>query len=120
MLIEKQRSEQEVASLRLFMDEERKEMAEMRRQQQEVLNVDGGEPLSLMYSQLLQNYENVKDEYSLLRKRYDDLAASHSAAVSKLEHSQVSHKKSRFFSNTLNVMQFSSAAEVHTFHAYVF
>ena len=89
MLIEKQRSEQEVASLRLFMDEERKEMAEMRRQQQEVLNVDGGEPLSLMYSQLLQNYENVKDEYSLLRKRYDDLAASHSAAVSKLEHSQV-------------------------------
>merc|ERR1712029_305283 len=88
MLIEKQRSEQEVASLRLFMDEERKEMAEMRRQQQEVLNVDGGEPLSLMYGQLLQNYENVKDEYSLLRKRYDDLAASHSAAVSKLEHSQ--------------------------------
>ena len=89
MLIEKQRSEQEVASLRLFMDEERKEMAEMRRQQQEVLNAEGGEPLSLMYSQLLQNYENVKDEYSLLRKRYDDLAASHSAAVSKLEHSQV-------------------------------
>ena len=60
MLIEKQRSEQEVASLRLFMDEERKEMAEMRRQQQEVLNAEGGEPLSLMYSQLLQNYENVK------------------------------------------------------------
>ena len=44
-----------------------------------------------MYSQLLQNYENVKDDYSLLRKRYDDLVASHSAAVSKLEHSQVSY-----------------------------
>ena len=74
------------------MDEERKEMAELRRQQQELLSAstEGGEPYSLMYSQLLQNYENVKDDYSLLRKRYDDLVASHSAAVSKLEHSQVS------------------------------
>ena len=43
-----------------------------------------------MYSQLLQNYENVKDDYTLVRKRYDDLVASHSDAVSKLEHSQVS------------------------------
>ena len=50
-----------------------------------------------MYSQLLQNYENVKDDYSLLRKRYDDLVASHSAAVSKLEHSQVSYTLIIFF-----------------------
>jgi hypothetical protein len=48
-----------------------------------------GESLSLMYSTLLQNYENVKDDYTMVRKRYDDLVASHSAAVSKLEHSQV-------------------------------
>ena len=48
-----------------------------------------GEPYSLMYSQLLQNYENVKDDFDIIRKRYDDLVASHSAAVSKLEHSQV-------------------------------
>ena len=59
MLIEKQRSEQEVNSLRLYVEEERKEIAELRRQQQEVLNSEGGEPLSLMYSQLLQvNYSN--------------------------------------------------------------
>ena len=45
-----------------------------------------------MYSQLLQNYENVKDDYTLVRKRYDDLVASHSDAVSKLEHSQVRPK----------------------------
>ena len=43
-----------------------------------------------MYSQLLHNYENVKDDYTLVRKRHDDLVASHSDAVSKLEHSQVS------------------------------
>ena len=89
IVIEKQRLEQEVNSLRMFVDEERKEMADLRRQQQEVLSAEGGESLSLMYSQLLQNYENVKDDFSMLRKRYDDLVASHSAAVSKLEHTQV-------------------------------
>ena len=58
---------------------------------QEVLNCDGSsaEPLSIMYGSLLRNYEEVKEEYSHVRKRYDDLAASHSAAVAKLEHSQV-------------------------------
>ena len=43
-----------------------------------------------MYSTLLRKYEAVKDDYSLLSKRYDDLATSHSAAAAKLEHSQVS------------------------------
>ena len=43
-----------------------------------------------MYGTLLRNYEAVKEDYSLIRKRYDDLVSSHSAAVNKLEHSQVS------------------------------
>ena len=34
MIVEKQRLEQDVNSLRHFMEEERKEMAELRRQQQ--------------------------------------------------------------------------------------
>ena len=42
-----------------------------------------------MYGTLLRNYEAVKEDYSLIRKRYDDLVSSHSAAVNKLEHSQV-------------------------------
>ena len=33
-MVEKQRLEQDVNSLRLFMEDERKEMAELRRQQQ--------------------------------------------------------------------------------------
>ena len=59
---------------------------------QEVLNAEGGpgESLSIMYGTLLRNYEAVKEDYSLIRKRYDDLVSSHSAAVNKLEHSQVS------------------------------
>ena len=58
---------------------------------QEVLNAEGGpgESLGMMYGTLLRNYEAVKEDYSLIRKRYDDLVSSHSAAVNKLEHSQV-------------------------------
>ena len=39
-------------------------------------------------SSLSRNYDAVKDDYAMMR-RYDDLVASHSAAVSKLELSQV-------------------------------
>jgi hypothetical protein len=55
------------------------------------LNCEGGsaEPLSIMYSTLLRNYEAVKEEYTHVRKRYDELAASHSAAVAKLNQSEV-------------------------------
>lgn len=64
---------------------------------QNILNSEGGpgDSLSIMYGTLLQNYEAVKDDYNLLRRRYDDLAASHQSAVAKLEHSQnfqVSHQ----------------------------
>lgn len=54
---------------------------------QEILNSEGGpgESLSIMYGTLLRNYEAVKDDYTMIRSRYDDLAASHSAAVAKLE-----------------------------------
>ena len=39
---------------------------------------------------LMRSYEAVKEDCALLRKRYDDLVSSHSAAVNKLECSQVS------------------------------
>ena len=56
-----------------------------------MLNAEGGpgESLGMMYGTLLRSYEAVKEDYSLIRKRYDDLVSSHSAAVNKLEHSQV-------------------------------
>ena len=38
---------------------------------------------------LMRSYEAVKEDCALLRKRYDDLVSSHSAAVNKLECSQV-------------------------------
>jgi chromosome segregation ATPase len=41
-----------------------------------------------MYGTLLRNYEAVKDDYALLRRRYDELVASHSVSHAKIEHSQ--------------------------------
>ena len=55
-----------------FLDEDRKkEMSELRRQHQELLNVEGGpnESMSIMYGTLLRKYETVKDDFGLLSKR---------------------------------------------------
>eukprot|EP00094_Tigriopus_californicus_P004987 TCALIF_04803-PA protein Name:"Similar to DLG5 Disks large homolog 5 (Homo sapiens)" AED:0.14 eAED:0.14 QI:159/0.90/0.87/0.96/0.90/0.93/32/0/2037 len=90
LLVENQRGDQEINSLRIYLEDERKEMLDLRQQLQNILNSEGGpgDSLSIMYGALLQNYEAVKDDYNLLRRRYDDLAASHQSAVAKLEHSQ--------------------------------
>lgn len=71
VILEKQRLDQEVVSLRRFLEEDRKEMAEMRRQHQEILNVEGGpsESMSIMYGTLLRNYETVKDDYGMIKFR---------------------------------------------------
>ena len=43
-----------------------------------------------MYGNLLRNYEDVKEDLGLARKRCDELAASNAVAVAKLEQAQVS------------------------------
>ena len=74
-------------------------MSELRRQHQELLSAESGpsESMSIMYGTLLRKYEAVKDDFSLLSKRYDDLVTSHSAAVAKYEHAQVSGNIQSFF-----------------------
>ncbi|XP_014472713.1 PREDICTED: disks large homolog 5 isoform X2 [Dinoponera quadriceps] len=75
---DKQRLDREVQTLQ-------KELSELRIQNQEVLVSDaaGNDTMNQHYP--LRKYDAVKDEYDSLRKRYDDLIASHSSAVSKLE-----------------------------------
>ena len=53
-----------------------------------------GESLSLMYRNLLNNYEVVKDDFTMMRQRYEEVLSTHGAAVAKLEHSQVGHPSS--------------------------
>ncbi|XP_070522661.1 disks large homolog 5 isoform X5 [Cardiocondyla obscurior] len=86
---DKQRLDREVQSLQ-------KELSELQRMQnQEVLVTDaaGNDTMNQHYLSALRKYEAVKDEYDSLRKRYDDLIASHSSAVNKLELSQEEAKR---------------------------
>ena len=87
VILEKQRLDSEVISLRRFeniflvtltppvmfrfLDEDRQEMYELRRQQQEMLNSEGGpsESLSIMYGTLLRKYETVKEDFAMLSTR---------------------------------------------------
>ncbi|XP_043508063.1 disks large homolog 5-like isoform X3 [Frieseomelitta varia] len=80
---DKQRLDREVQALQ-------KEVSELRCQNQEVLVSDASnsDTMNQHYLSALRKYEAVKDEYDALRKRYDDLIASHSSAVNKLELSQ--------------------------------
>lgn len=103
-----------VSSLRLLVDEERKEIDELRLQQkvqtkeklmksetfsqfltvslQELLASSDGETrdsIGLMYGNLLRNYDVVKEDYNLIRRRFDELHGAHGAAMAKLEHTQV-------------------------------
>ena len=55
-----------------FLEDDRKEIGEMRRQQQEILNIEGGgESMSIMYGTLLRKYESVKDDYGLVNQRLE-------------------------------------------------
>ncbi|XP_011646961.1 disks large homolog 5-like isoform X7 [Pogonomyrmex barbatus] len=86
---DKQRLDREVQTLQ-------KELSELQRMQnQEVLVTDaaGNDTMNQHYLSALRKYEAVKDEYDSLRKRYDDLIASHSSAVNKLELSQEEAKR---------------------------
>ncbi|KAJ1521902.1 hypothetical protein ONE63_002238 [Megalurothrips usitatus] len=78
---EKLRLERDMQTLQL-------EIGELR--SQDVIGSEGGtaDTLNQHYLTACEKYEMVKDEYESLRKRYDDLIASHSAAVNKLELAQ--------------------------------
>lgn len=77
---DKQRLERDVQTLQ-------QELSELQRlQNQEVLVPDaaGNDTMNQHYLSALRKYEAINDEYDSLRKRYDDLIATHSAAVNKV------------------------------------
>ncbi|KAG7155921.1 Disks large 5-like 1 [Homarus americanus] len=89
VVAEKQKLEREVTSLQTIMEDDRKEIADLRRQQQEAITQEGsGEAINQLYMTTMRKYEAIKDEYDSIRKRYSDLVASHSNNISKLELTQ--------------------------------
>ncbi|EZA57168.1 Disks large-like protein [Ooceraea biroi] len=74
---DKQRLERDVQTLQ-------QELSELQRlQNQEVLVSDAAsnDTMNQHYLSALRKYEAIKDEYDSLRKRYDDLISTHSAAL---------------------------------------
>lgn len=91
---EKQRLEREIQNLE-------KDVSVLQSQdQQEIITTDSNntDSMSQAYLTLSRKYESTKDEYDSLRKRHDDVLASHTAAVNKLELAQeeLSRAKSQY------------------------
>ncbi|XP_018325504.1 disks large homolog 5 [Agrilus planipennis] len=79
VLSENQRLEQDVQSLRT-------ELSELHRQQEVLVSENGNTESLYMLSR--RNDSVVRDDCDTLRKRYDELLASHSQAITKLELAQ--------------------------------
>lgn len=76
LINDKQRLDREVQTLQ-------KELSELRIHNQEVLDAAGTDSMNQHYLATLRKYEAVKEQHDSLKKRYDDLIASHSSAVNK-------------------------------------
>ncbi|CAG0884142.1 unnamed protein product [Darwinula stevensoni] len=89
LVANRDRLEQEVASLQKSREEDQKEAVELRRQHQAAMKENGSaETINQLYLQALRKYEALKDDHDSLRKRHTDVISQYSAAASKLELSQ--------------------------------
>ena len=89
---DKQRLEQEVVDLQKLHEQDCVEIANLHKQQREVMNESGSsEVLNKMYDTAIDKYEGVKRENDSLRKQYSDLLASNNVNVEnlKLENSRL-------------------------------
>ncbi|XP_069123796.1 disks large homolog 5-like isoform X1 [Argopecten irradians] len=84
---EKQHLDQEILSLQSLHEEDKQEMADLRKQLREVINESGSsEVLNKMYDSAQDKYEGIRADYEALRERYTELMSLNSDMTSKLEH----------------------------------
>ncbi|XP_018616468.1 disks large homolog 5 isoform X2 [Scleropages formosus] len=77
---------QNCEELRRMHDEDQKEVADMRLQQQQVIRESGSsEILNKLYDTAMDKLEGVKKDYEALRKRYNEKTSNHNADLSRLE-----------------------------------
>ncbi|MFT7807171.1 disks large homolog 5 isoform X1 [Arapaima gigas] len=77
---------QNCEELRRMHDEDQKEVANMRLQQQQVMRENGSsEILNKLYDTAMDKLEGVKKDYDALRKRYNEKTTNHNADLSRLE-----------------------------------
>uniref|UniRef100_A0A671L428 Disks large homolog 5-like n=1 Tax=Sinocyclocheilus anshuiensis TaxID=1608454 RepID=A0A671L428_9TELE len=80
--------------LRRVHDNDLREVADMRLQQQQVMRENGSsELLNKLYDTALNKLEGMKKEYDALRKRYNEKTASHNADLSHLEQMEEENRR---------------------------
>ncbi|XP_016141000.1 disks large homolog 5 isoform X2 [Sinocyclocheilus grahami] len=80
--------------LRRVHDNDLREVADMRLQQQQVMRENGSsELLNKLYDTALNKLEGMKKEYDALRKRYNEKTASHNADLSRLEQMEEENRR---------------------------
>ncbi|XP_036382750.1 disks large homolog 5a isoform X1 [Megalops cyprinoides] len=85
---------QNCEELRRLHDEDQKEVANMRLQQQQVMRENGSsEILNKLYDTAMDKLEGVKKEYDALRKRYNEKTANHNTDLSRLEQAEEENRR---------------------------
>ncbi|XP_066550032.1 disks large homolog 5a isoform X3 [Amia ocellicauda] len=80
--------------LKRLHDEDQKEVAEMRVQQQQVMRENGSsEILNKLYDTAMDKLEGVKKDYDALRKRYNEKIANHNTDLSRLEQAEEENRR---------------------------
>ncbi|XP_048843263.1 disks large homolog 5a isoform X4 [Brienomyrus brachyistius] len=85
---------QNCEELRRLHEEDLKEAADMRLQQQQVLRENGSsEILNKLYDTAMDKLEGVKKDYDALRKRYNEKTANHNTDLSRLEKAEEENRR---------------------------
>uniref|UniRef100_A0A3B3S6P0 Discs, large homolog 5a (Drosophila) n=1 Tax=Paramormyrops kingsleyae TaxID=1676925 RepID=A0A3B3S6P0_9TELE len=85
---------QNCEELRRLHDEDQKEVADMRLQQQQVLRENGSsEILNKLYDTAMDKLEGMKKDYDALRKRYNEKTANHNTDLSRLEKAEEENRR---------------------------
>ena len=84
LLTENKRMDQEIKNLRMLREEDKQEMADLRKHQRDMIGELGSNEMITAFDQ----HDRLKHDYDSLRERYSDLVTQHSTVVSQLENAK--------------------------------
>ncbi|XP_028915377.1 disks large homolog 5 isoform X8 [Ornithorhynchus anatinus] len=86
--------QQSCEEMKRLHEEDQKEIADLRVQQQQVMKQNGSsEILNKLYDTAMDKLEGVKKEYDALRKRYNEKTAHHNTDLSRLEQAEEENRR---------------------------
>ena len=98
VIVEKDRLEKDVCELQKQLDDDKREMDQLRKQQKEAMSESGSSAdhnFSVLYDTYVNRYEAVKQEYNNLKKNYSEALASLNTANSRADLMKEEHARLR-------------------------